>query len=106
MRSIECNLVDARASDHPVSLSNALVHSACPVALLVGDLTLAECYVKALMDLSARHTLRRWAAIGRCFQGGLLIKRGDIGGGVKLPPPPFHRHPPNPVFLLYPPFLP
>src|SRR5882757_70896 len=39
MRSIECNLVDARASDHPVSLAAALLWSAYPVALFVGDLT-------------------------------------------------------------------
>src|SRR5580704_4972325 len=64
----------ARASDHQVSLANALVQSACPVALLVGDLTLAECYVKALMDLSARHTLELWNLAGRCFEGVLLIK--------------------------------
>src|SRR5258708_34503334 len=105
MRSIECNLVDARASDHPVSLSNALVQSACPVALLVGDLTLAECYVKALMDLSARHTLRRWDAIGRCFEGVWLIKRGDIGGGIEVLPPPLSRIPQNSCILLYPLFL-
>lgn len=105
MRSIECNLVDARASDHPVSLSNALVHSACPVALLVGDLTLAECYVKALMDLSARHTLRRWDAIGRCFEGVWLIKRGDIGGGLELLRTAFSRIPQNAFILLYSLFL-
>jgi predicted ATPase len=100
MRSIECNLVDSRASDHPVSLANALVQSACPVALLVGDLTLAECYVKALMDLSARHTLRRWDAIGRCFEGVLLIKRGDIGGGLELLRTAFAHLPQNALSLL------
>src|SRR5258706_3590245 len=105
MCSIECNLVDARASDHPVSLSNALVQSACPVALLVGDLTLAECYVKGLMDLSARHTLRRWDAIGRCFEGVWLIKRGDIGGGLELLRTAFAHLPPNAISLLYTPFL-
>jgi hypothetical protein len=40
IHDVECNLVDARASDHPVSLSSALSW-ACPVAFLVGDLTLA-----------------------------------------------------------------
>src|SRR6266403_1247158 len=105
MRSIECDLVDARAKDHPVSLSNALVQSACPVALLVGDLTLAECYVKGLMDLSARHTLRRWDAIGRCFEGVWLIKRGDIGGGLELLRTAFSRIPQNAFILLYTLFL-
>ena len=46
MRGVECQMVDARASDRPWSLANAL-QSACPIALLVGDLTSAERYVKA-----------------------------------------------------------
>jgi hypothetical protein len=96
MRSIECNLVDARASDHPVLLCNALVQSACPVALLVGDLTLAECYVKALMDRSARHALQLWNVVGRCFQGVLLVKRGDISAGLE---PSAHRVRPPPSEL-------
>jgi hypothetical protein len=57
MRRVECQIVDARASDHLWSLANALLLSACPIALLAGDLILAERYVKALMDLSARHAM-------------------------------------------------
>src|SRR5467141_3139273 len=78
MRSVECQIVEARASDHPRSLSTTLTQSACPVALLVGDLTLAERYVKALMDHSARHAVEIWNIVGRCFAGVLLVKRGDI----------------------------
>jgi predicted ATPase/DNA-binding winged helix-turn-helix (wHTH) protein len=106
IRNIECQVVDARASDHPVTLANALLQSACPVALLVGDLALAERYVKALMDLSARHARERWNAVGRCFEGVLLIKRGDIGVGLKLLRTAFARVPPNAFScLLYTPIL-
>jgi predicted ATPase len=105
MRSIECNLVDARASDHPVSLAAALVQSACPVALLVGDLALAECYVKALMDRSTRHALELWNVVGRCFQGVLLVKRGDVGAGLELLRTAFARVPQNLLSLLYTAFL-
>jgi predicted ATPase len=104
MRSIECNLVDSRASDHPVSLANALAQSACPVALLVGDLTLAERYVKALMDLSARHTLR-WNLAGRLFEGVLRVKRGEIGTGLELLRTAFSRIPQNTFMFFYPLFL-
>jgi hypothetical protein len=83
MRSVECQVVNARASDHPVSLSHALLQAACPVALLVGDLTLAERYVKAIMDLSARHAVELWNVGGRCFEGMLLIKRSNIGARRK-----------------------
>jgi predicted ATPase/DNA-binding winged helix-turn-helix (wHTH) protein len=104
MRSIECNLVDARASDHPVSLSSALSF-ACPVALLAGDLTLAERYIKALMDRSARHALELWSVVGHCFEGVLLVKRGNIGAGLELLRTAFTRVPQNALSLLYTPFL-
>ncbi|MEH2473730.1 putative ATPase/DNA-binding winged helix-turn-helix (wHTH) protein [Nitrobacteraceae bacterium AZCC 2161] len=89
--SVERLVVYARASDHPMSPINALLQSACPVALLVGDLTLAERYVKALMDLSTRHALENLG--GRCFAGVLLVKRGDIGAGVELLRAAFARLP-------------
>jgi predicted ATPase/DNA-binding winged helix-turn-helix (wHTH) protein len=105
MRSVERNVVDPSASDHPVSLVVALLQSACPVALLVGDLTLAERYVKTLMDLSARHALELWNVAGRCFAGVLLIKRGNTGTGLELLRTAFGRVPQNALSLLYTPFL-
>jgi predicted ATPase/DNA-binding winged helix-turn-helix (wHTH) protein len=105
MRSIESHLVDARASDHPLSLSNALLQSACPVALLVGDLTSAESYVNALMVHSAGHALDLWNNVGRCFAGVLLVKRGEIGGGLELLRTAFALVPQDAISLLYTPFL-
>jgi predicted ATPase/DNA-binding winged helix-turn-helix (wHTH) protein len=105
MRSLECHVGDPRASDHPVSRAAALLQSACPVALFVGDLTLAERYVKALMDLSARHALELWNLAGRCFGGVLLVKRGEIGAGLELLRTAFARVPQNAFSLLYTPFL-
>src|SRR3984893_6081208 len=105
MRSLECHVVDRRASDHPVSLAAALLQSACPVALFVGDLTLAERYVKALMDLSARHALELWNLAGRCFEGVLLVKRGEIRTGLELLRTAFSRIPQNAFSLLYTLFL-
>jgi predicted ATPase len=105
MCSVERDVVDPRASDHPVSLVVALLQSACPVALLVGDLTLAERYVKTLMDLSARHALELWNVAGRCFAGVLLIKRGNTGAGLELLRTAFSRVPQNALSLLYTPFL-
>jgi predicted ATPase/DNA-binding winged helix-turn-helix (wHTH) protein len=105
MRGVELQLVDARASDHPVSLANALLQSACPIALLVGDLTLAERHVKALLDLSARHALELWNIGGRCFEGVLLVKRGEVGAGLELLRTAFARIPQNSFTLLYTSFL-
>ena len=105
MRSVECHVVDPRTSDHPVSLAAALLQSASPVALFVGDLTLAERYVKAHMDLSARHALELWNLAGRCFGGVLLVKRGEIGTGLELLRTAFSRIPQNAFSLLYTLFL-
>src|SRR6267378_773254 len=105
MRSVECHVVDPRASDHPVSLAAALLQSACPVALFVGNLTLAERYVKAHRDLSARHALELWNLAGRCFEGVLLVKRGEIGTGLELLRTAFSRIPQNAFILLYTLFL-
>src|SRR5258708_16217693 len=106
MRSVDCHVADPRAGDHPMSLADALLQTACPLALLVGDLTLAERYIKALMDLSARHAVELWTLGGRCYGGVLLIKRGRIGAGLELIPTPFAPFPPRPLTHFHPPFLP
>jgi predicted ATPase/DNA-binding winged helix-turn-helix (wHTH) protein len=100
MHSIECLVVDARASNHPLSLANALLQSAL-VALLVGDLTLTERYVKALLELSAQHALELWGLVGRCFGSVLLIKRGDIGAGLEPMRAAFASVPHNAFSLLF-----
>jgi predicted ATPase len=105
LRSVECQIVDARVSDHPWSLANVLLLAACPIALLVGDLSLAECYVKTLMELSARHAMELWDLGGRCFAGVLLVKRGDTSTGQELLRTVFARVLQNPFSMLFTPFL-
>jgi predicted ATPase len=105
LASVESHLVAARASDHPYSLFSGLLQTACPIALLVGDLTLAERYIKALMDLSARHAVELWTLGGRCFEGVLLVKRGSIGTGLELLRTAFARVPQGAFTLFYTPIL-
>jgi predicted ATPase/DNA-binding winged helix-turn-helix (wHTH) protein len=105
LASVESHLVAARASDHPYSLFSGLLQTACPLALLVGDLTLAERYIKALMDLSARHAVEMWTLGGRCFGGVLLIKSGSIGAGLELLRTAFARIPQGAFTLFYTPAL-
>ena len=105
LASVESHLVAARASDHPYSQFSGLLQTACPLALLVGDLTLAERYIKALMDLSARHAVELWTLGGRCFAGVLLIKRGSTGPGLELLRTAFARVPQGAFTLFYTPML-
>ena len=74
----------ARASDHALSLCNALAQAACPVAHFVGDLATAEHWVTMLIEHSERHALAVWRIWGRCWNGVLLIRRGDAATGVPL----------------------
>ena len=83
LRTAQENVEDARAIDHALSLCYAL-EAACLVPLWIGDLPAAERYVAMLLDHSARHALTVWHARGRCLNGVLLIKRGEVGGGLPL----------------------
>ncbi len=83
LRTAQENVEDARAIDHALSLCYAL-EAACLVPLWIGDLPAAERYVAILLDHSARHALAVWHARGRCLNGVLLIKRGEVGGGLPL----------------------
>jgi hypothetical protein len=84
MRTAESSVADARETNHAISLGHALAVAACPIALFMGDLAAAEHYVEMLLDHSTRHALARWCAIGRCYQGVLVIQRGDVGTGLRL----------------------
>jgi predicted ATPase len=83
-RTAESSVATARAIDHAISLGFALVVAACPLALWVGDLEVAEDYVEMLLDNTTRHALSRWHIYGRCYQGILVIQRGDVGSGLRL----------------------
>jgi predicted ATPase/DNA-binding winged helix-turn-helix (wHTH) protein len=73
-------LEGARAADHALALCNALVHAACPIALLVGDLVTAERMLAEIRNHVARHAMVIWSAMGECLRGEWLLKRGDSAG--------------------------
>jgi predicted ATPase len=83
LRTAQSNAEDARAIDHALSLCYAL-EAACLVPLWSGDWVAAERSVAMLLDHSARHALAVWHARGRCLNGVLLIKRGEVGRGLPL----------------------
>jgi predicted ATPase len=73
-------LEDAEATDHAFTVSNVLIHGACPLALYVGDLTTAERLLDRLQDHFAAHSRVVGRAQGDCLRGMLLIAKGDRGG--------------------------
>jgi predicted ATPase len=84
MRSALESVEEAQAGEDILSLCNALVQAACPVALFVGDLASADRYITTLLDNSAKHGLALWHARGRGFNGMLLNKTGDTAAGLRL----------------------
>jgi len=84
IRTAEISVADARAVNHAISLCYALALAACPIMLLARDLDLADDYVEILLDVSNTPELTRWHSFGRCFQGLLIIDRGDAASGLQL----------------------
>ena len=84
MRAAQNAIDHARVIDHALSLCYALAQAACPMALLIGDLVAADRWTAMLLDYSARHALTVWHIRFCCFNGALLIKRGDSNTGLPL----------------------
>ncbi|HUC12491.1 MAG TPA: winged helix-turn-helix domain-containing protein [Stellaceae bacterium] len=82
MQMVEQAIADAVAINHALTLCNLLAQSACPLALLTGAFGLADRFTTMLIEHANRHSLDIWHAYGRCFQGILLIKRGDFDRGL------------------------
>src|SRR6266849_1285757 len=106
-RRLTEKLVDyASTTDHRRSFLYTLLLAACPIAVFVGDLTTVEHHVRLAFNLAARHAIEMWNGWAQCFEGVVLIKRGESHAGSqllqsaleRLPAPGFH----HPVSLLLP----
>jgi predicted ATPase len=84
MHTAESAVEEAGETNSALSLCYALAHAACPTMLWVGHLATVEHYTLMLLDLSIRHALPSWGALGRIFRGVIVIRRGDIGSGLSL----------------------
>jgi predicted ATPase/DNA-binding winged helix-turn-helix (wHTH) protein len=84
MRTAERSVSDARATNHAITVGLTLLGAACPIALWAGDLAATERYVEMLLSDSARYALPRWRVFGRCYQGMIAIRRGDVDTGLQM----------------------
>jgi predicted ATPase/DNA-binding winged helix-turn-helix (wHTH) protein len=83
-REMVSNITQALDRGHVLSLTHALADGACPVALLVGDLAAAERFITLLEENTRARSLDVWHSYAECFQGELLIRRGEGAAGVML----------------------
>jgi predicted ATPase/DNA-binding winged helix-turn-helix (wHTH) protein len=75
---------EAKSTGHAMSLSLGLAQAACPITLWRGDFIAAESYIRLLVEHSAKHGLDLWKSWGNCFEGMLLLARGDHHAGLPV----------------------
>jgi predicted ATPase/DNA-binding winged helix-turn-helix (wHTH) protein len=80
----DASIAEARALDHHLSLCYTLAQSACPVALLNGDLERAERLIDDLLDETARHRLEVWHIYAQGYRGHLRFLQGEPERGLPL----------------------
>ncbi len=82
LREISLNLAHARSIKHSLSLANILAEAACPIALSLGDLTLAQTHIEALREHTQTRALDVWNTYADAFEGQLFVKKGRLQDGL------------------------
>jgi predicted ATPase/DNA-binding winged helix-turn-helix (wHTH) protein len=83
MAMVQRNVVAATESGHGLTLAFTLARSACPVALLAGELTTAAHYADMLAEPGVQ-AADRWRLAAVVFKGLIMARRGDIPGGLAM----------------------
>jgi predicted ATPase len=79
------SIVEAAGSlHHTLTLAHVLSDAACPVALMIGDLDLAEHYTAMLHEQTKTHSLDVWKTYADGFAGEILIRRGNLPAGLDM----------------------
>lgn len=83
-QAADASLEEARSLDHTLSLCYSLAQSACPIALLNGDLEQAASFIDTLLEETERHRLDVWHIYAKAYRGQLILLQGDVDGGLPL----------------------
>ena len=81
LRETEQNIEQALSLGHVLTLTHALSDGACPIALHVGDLALADRYTAMLHRYTTEHALDVWHTYADAYRGQILIRTGDPNAG-------------------------
>jgi predicted ATPase/DNA-binding winged helix-turn-helix (wHTH) protein len=85
------NIEEGRAIGHALTFCSVLGQSACPIALLAGDLDAAERHATALIEHTDRHAIRVWRLWAGAFKAAVQARHGDLDGGLALLRNELHR---------------
>lgn len=77
-------LDELRPDRHQSSHVRALYYGLCRISLVLGDLELADCTVRQLVEAATRSNLRFWMTAGQLLDGRRLVARGDHAKGVAV----------------------
>jgi predicted ATPase len=75
---------EAGASDAGFSRCWALQYAVCPIALMRGDIAVADDAVASMNDLAARLDATLWKILGSFWKGKLLVERREFAQGSAL----------------------
>jgi predicted ATPase len=84
MHTAQTGVAHARKGGHVNSLCLVLADAAVPVAILTGEMAMAEQLVAQLIDLAETHGLGLWHACGLGLWGWMMAQRGDAEAAVSL----------------------
>jgi len=82
LREIADTVEQAASVHHTLTLAHVLSDAACPVALMAGDLALAERYTAMLHEQTRTHSLDVWKTYADGFAGEIRIRRGEVAAGL------------------------
>jgi predicted ATPase/DNA-binding winged helix-turn-helix (wHTH) protein len=74
---------EAEERRDPVTACLTLIW-ATTVLLWTGDWGKAETYIESLLQVAGENSLRPYKTLGIGFKGDLLVRRGEISGGLRL----------------------
>ena len=75
---------EAGTSNDGFSRCWALQYAVCPIALMTGDMVVADHAVASMNDLAARLDATLWKILGSFWEGKLLVERREFARGSAL----------------------
>jgi predicted ATPase/DNA-binding winged helix-turn-helix (wHTH) protein len=84
VRTVQAGVAEARARGHTNSLCLVLADGAIPIAILTGDLPMAEQLVAEVIEKAERHALGLWHGYGLGLRGWMVAQGGDAEVAVPL----------------------
>ncbi|UGB39530.1 ATP-binding protein [Frateuria soli] len=84
MQQVHQSVEEARAGGHAISLCDVLAQSACPLAMLTGEWSMAEAAVAELLEEAGRYALTPWRVLGECWNAALKVTLGELDAGLPL----------------------